>query len=580
MIPEKRILIVDDNRSIHEDFNKILSIKMDSFQDMENIENLLFNPPKPAQQKTPAYRIDSAYQGEEAIEMADLAEKQNHPYALIFMDVRMPPGINGIETIARIWENHPNIEMVICTAYSDYSWDDILNKFGETDKLLFTKKPFNIVAIKQLAHALTTKWENARQNRDYQLLLEEEVERRTSELNKLLEHMKSLKEKAESADKMKSVFLSNMSHEIRTPLNSILGFTELLEYKKNITEEKKIRFLKAINNSGKGLLRLINDIIDLAKIEAGHMKFFNELFDLNTLFKELEEFFSFEAASKGKVDLQIIIETPDNGQAFIIETDPLRLKQVLSNLINNAIKFTEKGSVKFGFRESHENKLFFFVEDTGIGIIPEKHEAIFYRFMQADMSDEEKNGTGLGLAIAHNIVKILGGKLELESYPGKGSTFYFSLPIKKQATDVPSLSNTINQTNASYHWEDKSILIAEDDEASYLLMKEVLEPTNIKVYHAWNGQEAIDIYEKIKPVDIILTDIGMPKLDGFQLLNQIRSKQKQQVIIAQSGYAMSDEQKQIQDSGFNDCLEKPIDIKRLLHTLNHYISKNADVMDL
>jgi two-component system, sensor histidine kinase and response regulator len=576
MTLEKRILIVDDNRSIHEDFTKILSIKTDALQGMDEMESLLFNVSKPVQQKTPVFIIDSAYQGEEAIEMVDLAEKQGHPYALIFMDVRMPPGINGIETIARIWETHPNIEMVICTAYSDYSWDDILNKFGETDKLLFTKKPFNVVSIKQLAHALTTKWENAKQNREYQQLLEEEVERRTSELSKLLEHMKSLKEKAENADKMKSVFLSNMSHEIRTPLNSILGFTELLEYKKNITEEKKVRFLKAINNSGKGLLILINDIIDLAKIEAGHMQFYNEFFDLNTLFRELEEFFTFEAASKGKEQIEIIKVTPDDGQSYTIETDPIRLKQVLSNLINNAIKFTNAGSVKFGFRESNDNQLYFFVEDTGIGIITEKHETIFKRFMQADMSEEEKNGTGLGLAIAHNIVIKLGGKLELKSEPGKGTVFYFSLPLQKQSTEAPSISLTIGQTTTTYNWEDKSILIAEDDEASYLLMKEVLEPTQITVYHAWDGQEAIEIYEKIKPVDIILTDIGMPKMDGFQLLNEIRAKQEQQVIIAQSGYAMSDEQKHIRDHGFNDCLEKPIDIKRLLYVLSQHISQNPE----
>lgn len=565
----KRILVVDDSLSIHEDFKKILELRSNGSEELDEMEDFLFEGKKPSKDELIYYSIDDAYQGEEAIEMVNRANVDGFPYSLIFMDVRMPPGIDGIETISRIWKNHPNIEMVICTAYSDYTWDEILEKFGETDKLLFTKKPFNIVSIKQLALALTTKWEIAKKNREYYTMLEEEVKRRTLELEKLLEHMKVLKEKAEASDKMKSTFLANMSHEIRNPLNTILGFTELLELDSQLSAEKRMMFVKSINKSGKSLLRLINDIIDLAKIEAGHLKMINEPFNLNVLFHELQKFFTLEAENKSN-EVDLVVDALGQSENFIINSDQTRIRQILSNLLHNAIKFTNKGFIKFGFKKINTKQIAFYVQDTGVGIDKEQQKLIFERFMQADVPNQQHTGTGLGLAIANNLVKMLGGNLELESEAGKGSNFHFTLPLE-QIGEKENSSGLGNKDNRpQYDWQGKTILIAEDEEDNFMFLAEVLLNTQITIERAKNGLEAIEIYDS-KPIDLVLTDVRMPERDGYEVLQHIRAKDKNAIIIAQSAFAMVEEKRKYLELGFNDYIEKPINIQRMLTVLDSYI---------
>lgn len=425
---KRRLLIVDDNESIHEDFNKILTDNLPN-KNIEQIEDILFGVKIKVKPSLYEYVIDHAFQGEEAIVMVENSEKEDFAYSVIYMDVRMPPGIDGVQTIEKIWEKYPHIEMVICSAYSDYSWDKILEKFGPTDKLLFIKKPFNTIVIKQLTLSLVTKWDIAKKNREYMDYLEKQVDERTQELKQLLKHMTELKEKAEQSEMQKSVFLANMSHEIRTPMNAILGFSELLE-NEDLSEELKVKFLHYINSNGMSLLNLINDIICNAKIESGVLDVFFENFSLNQMLEELKEIFLINLLASNKEHLQLKLMTGTTGNNFCIDSDRERLKQVISNLFTNALKFTESGSIEFGYTILDENWIEFYVKDTGIGIPEDDADFIFDRYAQVSSSKIiNKNGTGLGLTISKNLVELLGGKIWVRSKLTEGSTFYFTHPV-------------------------------------------------------------------------------------------------------------------------------------------------------
>ncbi len=228
-VKKRRVLVVDDNKSIHKDIDSILlSSSSDVDHELLEFEKELFDTdPVPADKAIFNYEIDHAFQGEEAAKMVQNAIKNANPYALIFMDVRMPPGIDGIQTIRKIWKKTPHVEVVICTAYSDYSWDQIMSNLGVSDKLLFMRKPFDATALKQTALSLTTKWRLQQESIHYTEKLEKEVAKRTKELEKLLEAYKKMKDAAEKATEAKSEFLANMSHEIRNPMSGIMAMNEL-----------------------------------------------------------------------------------------------------------------------------------------------------------------------------------------------------------------------------------------------------------------------------------------------------------------------------------------------------------------
>jgi len=569
MKKKKRVLIVDDNESIHEDFKKILQIDVEN-QEIEEMEKFLFDEHKPAPKKfEDSYEIDDAYQGEEAIEMVKKAIEEDWQYSLVYMDVRMPPGMNGIDAIEQIWKINPFIEVVICTAYSDYSWDEIVEKLGGSDKLLFIKKPFNVIAIKQLTLSLTTKWEIAKRNREYMSHLEKEVEERTRELKKLLAHMKELKEKAEESDRLKSAFLANMSHEIRTPMNSILGFSQLLEEDPDIPPETRSTYIQYINNNGISLLHLINDIIDIAKIQAGQLKVSKSNFRLDEILEELHEAFSSELKKDERPEVEIIYNKQPGQEEVVLYSDPLRYRQIMNNLLNNAFKFTQKGSIEYGFTVDNGH-LLHHVKDTGIGIPEDKLGLIFERFGQVETEGLNRSGTGLGLTITKNLIEMLGGKIWLISEPNVGTCFYFTIPMEKideglnppssksRKIIIPDLSNRI-------------ILIAEDEEKNYFFLKEALRKTRAELLWAKDGEEAIEMIIKNQHIDLAILDIKMPRISGIDVMKLIKRDRSSIPVVAQTAYAMEEERQQFMDIGFDDYLPKPIDLKLLYHTLNKWV---------
>ncbi len=572
MDKKRRILIVDDNESIHDDFKKILLITKNS-NVINEMEQLLFEEKPVNKRISYDYIIDDAYQGQEAIEMVTKSFDEGFPYSLIYMDVRMPPGIDGVQAMDKIWQKHPNIEIVICSAYSDYSWDDILEKFGETDKLLFIKKPFNIIVVKQLTLSLITKWDIAKKNREYMQHLEKEVEARTVELKHLLREMTLLKEKAEDADKMKSAFLANMSHEIRSPMNAILGFSELLE-DPELDEETKQQYLQYINLSGKSLLNLINDIIFVAKIEAGILEIQPLAFQLNTLLQEIYSIYLVDKQTQTKDNLKLEMHLGIQDEDPEIITDPERLKQIFINLLSNAFKFTTQGYIRFGYDVSPENWLTFFVEDTGIGIPQNKQDLIFERFGQAENSLLSKSkGTGLGLTISKNLTELMGGKMWINSAAGKGSTFYFTIPFVKADKNISSPVKEKAAKTYDSNFSNKTILIVEDEDLNTIFLKQVLVPLHANLEWAVNGADAVEKFRKNNKIDLILMDIKMKVMDGMEAAKQIKAINPNIPIIAQTAFAMADEEQYCRTHGFDDYIKKPISITELKEKISRWLFK-------
>lgn len=374
--------------------------------------------------------------------------------------------------------------------------------------------------------------------------------------------------KAQTSDKLKSSFLANMSHEIRTPMNSIIGFSNLLA-SDEIPESQKNDFINYIRSSGEMLLNLIDDIIDIAKIEAGELKINKKEMNVDKLFSELFKTFDAILNKSGKSHIHLIINK-DAEDDLSFKTDPFRLRQIMTNLIGNAIKFTDNGSVEFGYHLKNEKEIEFFVKDTGIGLSKEEIGIIFERFKRAYFSDEKNIvGSGLGLAISKNLVELMGGEMWLDSKPGIGTTFYFTLPYIKTAK---ILSSGINEESiCSFDWKDKTILIVEDDQQSYYFLQELLKRTGINIKRASNGVEAIDICRNDQSLDIVLMDIQMPKMNGYDATREIKKIRKELPVIAQTAYAMAgDKEKSIQ-AGCDDYITKPLSIEELLPKINQFL---------
>lgn len=378
------------------------------------------------------------------------------------------------------------------------------------------------------------------------------------------------KEKAEESDRLKSAFLANMSHEIRTPMNAIMGFAQLLK-EKQLTKEKQNRFLGIINDRSRDLLRIINDIIDISKIEANQLIIEETPFSVNKMLLELYTTFDAEIQKENRPNLKLNVETLFRKEEATIISDENRLKQILINLIHNAIKFTDVGKIDFGYTINMEGELEFYVKDTGIGISKKDQKIIFERFRQADDSATRKyGGTGLGLPICKNIVSMLGGKIWVESEIGNGSAFFFTVPYKPfEDTNIKSEESK----SIKYNWKDKTILIVEDDPSSLSYLLEILDSTQIIIEKATNGSEMHDILTKNKNIRLVLLDINLPEISGNQLVKQIKELKPAIPVVAQSAYSMAEEKKLSMECGFDDYITKPVDAKLLLSIINKYIKE-------
>lgn len=402
----------------------------------------------------------------------------------------------------------------------------------------------------------------------------QQIQKRDEARDEFQKNLQEAKERAERADHLKTSFLTNMSHEIRTPMNAILGFTSLL-IEENLPKESQNEYLKVINESGNSLLNLVNDILDISKIEAGEMTFSEEMCNINDLLKELQMSFDEIKNQRELSNVEIIISNPWQEKNLNIVTDPYRLRQVFVNLIGNALKFTDSGSVTFGIAEATQKQITFFVKDTGIGIEKKLQEDIFKRFQKLDGKKTRLyRGAGLGLAISKDIVEMLGGSIIVESLPDVGSTFYFTIPyriVTAQEIKQKEIKTTIE--NIELDLSGKKILVAEDEPNNFMYINRLLQRFNATIIWARDGQEAISQISQ-QEIDLVLMDIKMPNVDGYEATRWIKSKYPNKVIIAQTAYVSNNEVEKCKSAGCDYYLSKPINIKDLSETIKKAIKQD------
>ncbi|MFW5699698.1 MAG: ATP-binding protein [Bacteroidota bacterium] len=378
------------------------------------------------------------------------------------------------------------------------------------------------------------------------------------------------KEKAEAADRLKSAFLANMSHEIRTPMNGILGFAELLKDEESSAAEKE-EFVDIIIRNGNHLLNLINDIVDISKIEAQQIVIKKTKLDIDELLDDLFVFYENHNYNLNGNKVQLFLSKSSNVSNSTMIADKVRLRQVLSNLIDNALKFTDQGKVEFGYREDNPGMLTFFVEDTGSGISEEDKKIIFQRFRQADtIIQKPLNGTGLGLSISQALVELMGGEISVSSKLGKGTVFSFTLPRISAFENYPE-NEPIRAGFSSTNWKGKKILIVEDNTDSYRFLQTILEPFGPVVSHVSEGRKAVQMAIGVDPPDIILMDIHLPDLDGLQATQEILRINKNIPIIAQTAFSFAEDREQCLQAGCIDYISKPIDRDKIITLIDKYI---------
>lgn len=406
----------------------------------------------------------------------------------------------------------------------------------------------------------TERTNNIKEIEKYQNHLEELVHKRTIDLQEAKEH-------AELSDQLKTSFLANMSHEVRTPLNSIVGFAQLINVK-NMDDSQKEMFTNLILKNSESLLLLIEDIIDLSRIETGEIVMQQKAVDVNRMIQLIYSRYSNVSAVIEK-NIAINLIVPDEVKDIKIESDQHRIEQVISNLLDNAIKFTDKGQVDFGFKINGK-EIEFFVEDTGIGISHDKLSYIFNRFTKIE-NDSKKvfRGTGIGLSLSKKIVELLGGEIFVETILNKGSRFYFKLPLKI-LREEKIFSNYIKMNQMKY--SDKTILIAEDEKNNYLFLEAVLKGLGTKILWAKNGEEAITYVKEHDEIDLILMDIKMPILNGIEATMQIKEFKPELPVVAQTAYAMVNDKENILNAGCDDYITKPIDLELLYELLDKYLA--------
>jgi len=577
-----RVIVIDDNPDIFDIFCDILCGK-NAPHKLDEMEIDLFghnHSPYPAGSSSMFnFELVYASQGKEGVERIRQACEEGNPFSLAFVDMRMPPGWNGLETIQHIWEIDPEIQTVICTAYSDYSWEEIVRHLGIMDNLLILKKSFDLAEVSQIAIAMTTKWMLEKQAALKMRDLEEMVKQKTGELI-------IAKEQAENANQTKGDFLATMSHEIRTPMTGVIGMSEIL-LNTALDEEQK-NYVEAINTSSEVLLTIINGILDFSKIEAGELSLESAPFDVKKAVEDVVGVLNIQAGKKG---LKL-------GACFLpknlprVSGDFVKVRQIIFNLGGNALKFTHEGSVtikvemktiKDNFGQFHID-----IEDTGIGMNPEILDHIFDKYTQAGPDTTRKyGGTGLGLTITKRLVEMMGGSITVKSTPQKGTLFQVKLPLPL-AVDLESVAAVSrtgslekkigiaagkNETAPAY------ILLAEDNKINQKLVKAMLAKACYKVDIVENGRDAVEKVKQI-PYDLVLMDIQMPEMDGMQAAQLIRQEGFSDLpIIALTANAFETDRERCLKCGMSHFMTKPLKQAELLETISKWLDKSEQHID-
>ncbi len=480
------------------------------------------------------YKIAIATNGKTA-----LTKAWANNFDIIILDIKLPD-INGFQICEKL-KQHPattNVPVVFLTGLNNPN--DIVKGF-EVGAVDYISKPFN-------ADEFIIRIENQLKIRAYAMNLEENA--RISE----------------KAKQNISTFVSSLAHELKNPLNSIIGFSEILQGE-NISEEEKFSYLKHINNSGQDLLHLLNDLIDISKIEAGFLDIHFSAVYINNEINDIAKNYIDKIYKVHGDKVKLETEFENNNPKFILITDILRFTQILNNLIDNAIKYTKSGTITIGYRLKTNNSIQFYVKDTGIGLKEEDLDAVFQEYDQAHRKMKiTKSGKGIGLAIAKKLTYLLKGEIGANSILGKGSEFFFTLPLlQSDSEEIKTLSNE----TIMYNWEGKKILIAEDVLVNYLFFAALFKKTKAELFHARDGYQVLEILKDTQ-VDLILMDMVMPGLDGIETTREVRKTHLQLPIIAQTSLSERNDKDDIFKAGCNDIISKPIKPRILLNKIDRF----------
>jgi signal transduction histidine kinase len=584
----RRVLVIDDNEAIHADFRKILTPAPVASDELLAAEAELFGTPAPTTEIV-QFDLVTATQGKEGHELVRRAQAEGRPFAMAFVDMRMPPGWDGLETIQHIWADCPEIEIVICTAFSDYSWEETVRRLGRTDRLLIVKKPFDHTEVVQVASALTHKWNLQQQARRTLSDLSQLVRQRTSDLERARDDLLTLnrelvqaRDAAEAANRSKTLFLANISHELRTPMTAIIGYAEELQlhFAELPARSPEREALETIRRNAQHLVVIIGDLLDMSKIEAGKLTVERIATEPLRIVDDVLTLLRPKAAAK-RLALTCELATP---MPTTVTTDPVRLRQILVNLVDNAVKFTAAGGVRVVLSLApQEPRLVVAVHDTGAGIDADTLPRLFRPFEQADLSTTRRyGGTGLGLAISRQLAVLLGGSIEVASEVGKGSCFTASVatgtldgvPLATALPARPIAADADAAPDAGAPAARARVLVAEDGRDNQHLLRRILQRAGYDAELVHDGVQCVQrIAQPSPPVDLILMDMQMPNLDGVTATATLRASGCTLPIVALTANAMRGDQEACERAGCDAFLTKPIDREQLVRTIARLLQR-------